>query len=34
MKCPTCNEEIGTNSFISSDERSMKEHGECFECAL
>ena len=34
MKCPTCNEEIGTNSLISSDERSMKEHGECFECAL
>ena len=31
MKCPTCNKEIGT--FVS-DERSMKEKGECFECAL
>lgn len=31
MKCPTCNQEIG--KFVS-DERSMKEHGECFECAL
>ena len=31
MKCPTCNQEIG--EFVS-DERSMKEHGECFECAL
>ena len=34
MKCPTCNKELGTNNFISSDERSMKEHGECFECSL
>ena len=31
MKCPTCNKEVGT--FVS-DERSMKEKGECFECAL
>ena len=31
MKCPTCGREIGT---FASDERSMKEHGECFECAL
>lgn len=31
MKCPTCNKEIGT--FVS-DERSIKEHGECFECAF
>lgn len=30
-KCPTCGEELG--KFIS-DERSMKEHGECFECSL
>lgn len=34
MKCPTCGKKIGTGSFISSDERSIKEHGECFECAL
>ena len=34
MKCPTCNKEIGTGSFISSDERSMKENGECFECDI
>lgn len=34
MKCPTCGKELGTDSFISSDERSMKEYGECFECAL
>ena len=34
MKCPTCNRELGTNIPISSDERSMKEHGECFECSL
>ena len=31
MKCPTCNKEIGT--FVS-DERSMKEKGEWFECSL
>jgi len=31
MKCPTCNQEIG--KFVS-DERSIKEKGECFECAL
>ena len=31
MKCPTCNQEIGR---FASDERSMKEHGECFECSL
>ena len=31
MKCPTCNKEIGT--FVS-DERSIKEKGECFECSL
>jgi hypothetical protein len=31
MKCPTCGQEIGT---YVSDERSMKETGECFECAL
>lgn len=31
MKCPTCGQEIGK---FSSDERSMKEHGECFECSL
>ena len=31
MKCPTCGKEIGT---FASDERSMKECGECFECAL
>lgn len=34
MKCPTCNKELGTDNFISSDEHSMKECGECFECAL
>ena len=34
MKCPTCNQELGAASFIGSDERSIKEHGECFECAL
>ena len=34
MKCPTCNKELGTDSCISSDERSMKKRGECFECAL
>ena len=33
-KCPTCGKELGTASFIGSDERSVKEHGECFECAL
>ena len=31
MKCPTCGEELGK---FFSDERSMKEHGECFECSL
>ena len=31
MKCPTCNQEIGK---FFSDEQSMKEHGECFECSL
>jgi hypothetical protein len=31
MKCPTCGEELGR--FIS-DESSMKENGECFECDL
>jgi hypothetical protein len=34
MKCPTCGKELGTESFISSDIRSMKEHGECFECSF
>lgn len=34
MKCPTCGKELGTDSFISSDVRSMKEDGECFECSL
>ena len=34
MKCPTCGKELGANSPYSSDERSMKEHGECFECSL
>lgn len=34
MKCPTCNKELGTDSFISSDERSMRKDGECFECAI
>ena len=34
MKCPTCGQELGAASFIGSDERSVKEHGECFECAL
>ena len=31
MKCPTCGEEL---SKFWSDENSMKEHGECFECSL
>ena len=31
MKCPTCGQELGKSW---SDENSMKEHGECFECAL
>lgn len=31
MKCPTCNKELGK---FASDERSMKEQGECFECSL
>ena len=31
MKCPTCGKEIGT--FVS-DERSLIENGECFECSL
>ena len=30
MKCPTCKKEIGTS--VSED--SIKEKGECFECAL
>lgn len=30
-KCPTCGEVIGE---YASDEISLKEHGECFECAL
>jgi hypothetical protein len=34
MKCPTCKKELGTYVPISSDERSMEEHGECFECSL
>ena len=34
MKCPTCNKELGTNSLYSSDERSMKEKRECFECSI
>lgn len=34
MKCPTCGKELGTSSLYSSDERSMKEHGECFECSF
>lgn len=34
IKCPTCGRELGTESHFSSDERSMKEHGECFECSL
>ena len=34
MKCPTCGRELGTKSHFSSDERSMKEHGECFECSF
>ena len=34
MKCPTCNKELGTSSLYSSDERSMKEKGECFECSF
>lgn len=31
MKCPTCGQELGKSW---SDKNSMKEHGECFECAL
>ena len=31
MKCPTCGQELGK---FWSDENSMKEHGECFECSL
>lgn len=31
MKCPTCGQELGK---FWSDENSMKEHGECFDCAL
>lgn len=31
MKCPTCDKELGK---FWSDENSMKEHGECFECSL
>jgi len=31
MKCPTCGQEIGK---FWSDENSMKEHGECFDCSL
>lgn len=31
MKCPTCDQELGK---FWSDENSMKEHGECFECSL
>ena len=31
MKCPTCGKELG--KFIS-DERSLIENGECFECSL
>lgn len=31
MKCPTCHEEIG--KFVS-DERSIEENGECFECSI
>lgn len=34
MRCPTCGKELGTDSLIRSDERFMKEHGECFECSL
>ena len=34
MKCPTCGKELGASSLYSSDERSMKEKGECFECSL
>ena len=30
-KCPTCGKEL---SEFFSDEKSMKEHGECFECSL
>ena len=31
MKCPICGQELGKSW---SDENSMKEHGECFECSL
>ena len=31
MKCPTCGQELGKSW---SDEKSVKEHGECFECSL
>jgi len=31
MKCPTCNKELRA---YGSDERSMKENGECFECSI
>ena len=34
MKCPTCGKELGASSLYSSDERSMKEKGECFECSI
>ena len=34
MKCPTCGKELGTDSFIGSDGRSIKERGECFECSF
>ena len=34
MECPICGKRLGTDSLYSSDERSMKEHGECFECSL
>ena len=34
MKCPTCGKKLGTESLIMPDERSMKKHGECFECSL
>ena len=31
MICPTCGQEVGK---FWSDENSIKEHGECFECSL
>lgn len=34
MKCPTCGKELGASNLYSSDERSMKEKGECFVCSL